>query len=148
MVRYTLKRFTDLAPEELYEIMKLRQEVFVVEQDCVYLDNDDLDQIAHHLLGFDSVGLCTYTRLLPPDTSYKNASSIGRVINHIRTRKLGEGKRLMQISIKRIKSIYPNHPVKISAQTYLQKFYEGLGFIKIGDEYLEDGIPHIPMKMD
>lgn len=148
MVRYRLKRFSELLPEELYAIMKLRQDIFVVEQDCVYLDNDDKDQIAYHLMGFDEEGLCTYTRLLPPDTSYEKASSIGRVVNHKRTRMKGEGRKLMQLSIVRIKNLYPDFPIKISAQTYLQKFYESLGFVKNGEEYLEDGIPHIPMIMN
>ena len=108
----------------------------------------DNNQEAYHLMGYDIEGLCTYTRLLPPGITHQDAASIGRVVNHKRTRMSGEGKKLMQISIDRIKSLFPDHPIKISAQTYLKKFYENLGFVKIGAEYLEDGIPHIPMKLE
>jgi ElaA protein len=145
-LNYTIKTFDALTNLELYKIMRLRQEVFVVEQDCPYLDADGKDLYGHHVMGCDEDGeLHCYTRLLPEGISYDGHSSIGRVINSSKVRGQGEGKRLMQISIDTIKELHPNHDIKIGAQTYLKKFYEGLGFEDLGMPYLEDGIPHILM---
>ena len=146
MIRYTLKRFADLHLQELYDIMYLRQLVFVVEQDCPYLDADGLDQPSFHLMGKNESGqLMTYTRLIPPGISYQGYAAIGRVINHPDIRGKGEGKRLMEISIAMVRQLFPGFPVQIGAQLYLNKFYSDLGFVNHGEEYLEDGIPHIHM---
>jgi ElaA protein len=145
-ITYTLKYFTELTLDELYALMQLRQEVFVVEQECPYLDADGKDKKAYHLLGRDENGtLRTYARLLDEGTSYPGFASIGRVINAKEIRGLGTGRELIRKSIETIHQLYPEWPVKIGAQTYLQKFYEDAGFVDIGVHYLEDGIPHMQM---
>ena len=126
--------------------MQLRQEVFVVEQNCPYIDADGKDIYAWHLLGRDETGkLVVSSRLLPTGVSYENYSSIGRVVSNSSVRGKGTGQILMKESIKRLKKLCPNDKIKIGAQSYLKKFYESFGFEKCGDEYEEDGIPHIPM---
>lgn len=129
----------------LYKIIQLRMEVFVVEQTCYYQDLDDKDEGSFHLMGWDRDQLIAYSRLLPRGLSYPNAASIGRVVTHPDHRGMGLGKELMELSIKYCQEKWPDDPVKISAQTYLKKFYEGFGFEQCGEGYLEDGIPHIPM---
>ncbi|MBK7637876.1 MAG: GNAT family N-acetyltransferase [Saprospiraceae bacterium] len=146
MIRYSCKKFDDLSLIELYEIMKLRQEVFVVEQNCPYLDADDKDLYGYHVMGKDkknAVVCCT--RLLPEGVSYEGFISIGRVANGSTVRGTGEGKKLMDYSIETIKQLYPASSIKIGAQTYLKRFYENLGFKDLNQPYLEDGIPHIIM---
>ncbi len=125
--------------------MVLRQEVFVVEQDCPYLDADGKDQMGHHLMGYDSSGLVAYTRLLPKGISYEKYLSIGRVITAQRVRRHGVGIELMERSIQNIQNVYGENAIKLSAQTYLLRFYKSFGFEPIGEEYMEDGIPHIAM---
>lgn len=146
--------FQKLSVSELYEIMALRQEVFVVEQNCPYLDADGKDLTGWHLMGrnmelptaSDTEGvLVAYTRLLPKGVAYENYASIGRVVNSPKVRGLGYGKNLMIESISQIEKRFPNQPVKIGAQSYLLKFYQSLGFESTGEEYLEDGIPHTSM---
>jgi ElaA protein len=145
---YTTKHFNDLTQHELYEIMQLRQEVFVVEQNCPYLDADGKDVYGYHLMGKDDQHeLQCYTRLLPEGISYSGFVSIGRVINSSKIRGKGFGKELMHISIQQIKELYPGLPIKIGAQAYLKKFYESFGFIDLGTPYLEDNIPHILMEL-
>lgn len=147
-LRYVCKSFDQLTIHELYKIMKLRQEVFIVEQNCPYLDADGKDLFGHHLMGIDENNeLHCYTRLLPEGISYEGFSSIGRVINSSAVRGKGYGKELMQQSIKKIKELHPSYPIKIGAQAYLKKFYESLGFVDIGIPYMEDGIPHIIMTL-
>ncbi len=146
MIYYSLKKFQDLSLQELYDIMELRQLVFAVEQDCPYLDADGVDQPSYHLMGRNKEGkLMTYARLIPPGISYDNYSAIGRVINHQDIRNKGEGKKLMELSICLILQLFPGFPIQIGAQQYLNDFYRSLGFSQIGEEYLEDGIPHIHM---
>lgn len=146
MLDYIVKRFDDLTLIELYQIMVLRQEVFVVEQDCPYLDADGKDQASHHVLGFDADNqLQSYARLVPKGISYEQYNSIGRVITSSNTRGTGEGKILMQTSINHIKRLFPNEKTKISAQVYALPFYEALGFKETGDRYDEDDIPHAAM---
>ena len=125
--------------------MVLRQEVFVVEQDCPYLDADGKDQMAHHLMGYLDNQLVAYTRLVPKGISYEKYISIGRVITAQSVRRGGYGKELMKRSIQQIRILYGQQAIKISAQCYLLKFYKGLGFEPVGEEYLEDNIPHIAM---
>jgi ElaA protein len=144
-LRFVCKHFRDLNLEELYAAMQLRQEVFVVEQDCPYLDADGKDPESWHLMGWQEEQLVAYTRLVPRGISYKNHVSIGRVVTHRSVRRTGIGKALMQESIQQTEALFPGLPVKMSAQCYLITFYESFGFKTIEEEYLEDGIPHIAM---
>ncbi|MBK8349021.1 MAG: GNAT family N-acetyltransferase [Saprospiraceae bacterium] len=145
-ITYSCLPFSELTNADLYKIMKARQEVFVVEQNCPYLDADGKDLYAHHVMGKDTNGqLQCYSRILPEGVSYPGFTSIGRVINTALVRGQGQGKTLMQYSIAKIKNLYPDMPVKIGAQAYLKKFYESFGFVDMGIPYLEDGIPHIIM---
>ncbi|NJN78211.1 MAG: GNAT family N-acetyltransferase [Saprospiraceae bacterium] len=140
--------FNDLTLQELYDIMVLRQVVFIVEQNCPYLDADGNDQKGFHVLGYDNDGdLVAYTRLLPVGVSYIDAVSIGRVISSKKVRGQGIGQELMRISIQEIRRLFGNEKITISAQCYLIKFYESFGFKTVGESYLEDDIPHIKMKM-
>ncbi len=139
-----IKNFSDLSTIELYEILRLRSEVFVVEQDCVYQDIDNKDQKALHVLGYDQNKLVAYTRLFGPG-EYFVQSSIGRVVVNTTYRNKKYGYNIMNSSIEAIKDFYKTTEVKISAQKHLEKFYNNLGFKTIGEPYLEDGIPHIGM---
>ena len=144
-----LFRFADLSPFDLYEIMILRQTVFIVEQNCPYLDADGLDYQAWHLLVYDlNKQLVAYTRLLPIDVPYTGYASIGRVVNLPAMRGTGLGRFLMQQSIATCNTLFGNVPVKIGAQSYLIRFYESFGFCSTGENYLEDGIPHTKMILD
>ena len=151
MIQFICKHFADLTVYELYDIMALRQEIFVIEQNCPYLDADGKDLKGWHLMGRqisddNTEGvLVVYTRLLPKGVSYDDYASIGRVVSSASVRGSGAGKILMQQSIEMMEKLYPNQPVKIGAQTYLLKFYESLGFESTGEEYLEDDIPHTSM---
>ena len=140
------KSFNDLTPEELYNILKLRSEVFVVEQNCVYLDTDDKDQQSFHLSGWNENDLVVYARILPPGLAFEEAS-IGRVVTNPTYRKTGSGRLLMQHAIEKTLLQFAVSEIKIGAQLYLLSFYSSLGFKQSGPEYLEDGIPHIKMTL-
>ena len=142
-----VKTFDELTKLELYSLLQLRSEVFVVEQDCVYQDIDFKDQKALHVLGFDSDNLVAYTRVFKPG-DYFEAASIGRVVVRQDKRHLKYGNVIMETSIKAIETYFKTPLIKISAQCYLKKFYNNLGFHAIGEEYLEDNIPHIAMVKD
>jgi len=143
---FVCKTFDELTLQELYDLMALRQEVFVVEQDCPYLDADGKDQHGWHLMGLSPNGkLVAYTRLLPKGVSYENYPSIGRVVTSPTARGGGIGRELMEQSLVWVEKLFPGSNVKISAQCYLEKFYKSLGFQIVGESYLEDGIPHFPM---
>jgi ElaA protein len=144
MITWSCKNFAKLTNEELYKILKLRNEVFIVEQNCVYQECDDKDQYSFHLMGFQKDVLVAYTRLLPPGISYKQAS-IGRVVTSLLIRGSGIGKELMILSIEHVYRLFGENSISISAQLYLKSFYESFGFIKTSDTYLEDGIEHIKM---
>jgi len=145
-LRFECYEFDQLSLRQLYRVMQLRQEVFVVEQDCPYLDCDDKDLESYHIYGVDSSDkIEAYTRLVPPGISYEGYSSIGRVVTSEAIRRQGQGVPLMQASINKCIELWPNHDIKISAQVYIRKFYESLGFAATGEEYLEDGIPHLAM---
>ena len=141
---WTLKKFEELTSTELYAIMHLRNEVFVVEQNCVYQDADNKDVKSWHFMGWDGETLVAYTRLLPQGISYAEAS-IGRVVSSPKYRGIGAGRELMERSIDTTVKLFNCSAIKIGAQLYLKKFYESLGFIQSGPEYLEDNIPHIEM---
>ena len=146
MLKFHCLSFDELSNNQLYELLQLRQEVFIVEQDCPYLDADDKDQDSYHILGVDSEGkLQAYTRIMPPGLSYGKYSSIGRVITSSSIRGKKQGVPLMQYSVDKTIENWPKHSIKISAQTYIVKFYNSLGFKEVGEEYLEDDLPHIAM---
>jgi ElaA protein len=141
---WTLKKFNELTLAELYAILQLRNEVFVVEQNCPYQDADDKDQKSYHFMGWDGATLVAYTRIIPQGISYTEAS-IGRVVTSPKYRGSGAGKQLMEQSIYNTLQLFNCTQIKIGAQLYLKKFYEALGFVQSSDEYLEDNIPHIEM---
>ncbi|MEM8763026.1 MAG: GNAT family N-acetyltransferase [Bacteroidota bacterium] len=135
--------FDLLSSEQLYELLRLRSEVFVVEQECIYQDIDNKDQKAIHVLGHVENELVAYTRVFGPG-DYFNEASIGRVLVKSEHRVFGYGKQIVQKSMDWLTKTY-EQPIRISAQTYLEKFYSDLGFLSEGETYLEDGIPHINM---
>ena len=141
---FTIKRFNDLSIHELYVILQLRSEVFVVEQDCVYQDLDNKDQDAFHVLGVLDNEIVAYARIFKPG-DYFLESSIGRIVVKKEFRKFQYGYKLVENSIQFIENNLQQNTILISAQSYLTKFYNSLGFIRVGEEYLEDGIPHIKM---
>lgn len=138
------KTFQELSLEELYQLLRLRSEVFVVEQNCVYQDIDDKDQKAVHLLGYSEGVLVAYSRLFQPG-DYFNQASIGRVIIKESYRNKKWGVLLMEESIRLMEEDLQQNEITLSAQLHLKKFYESLGFKCVGESYLEDGIPHIEM---
>lgn len=145
--KFTFKclSFETLNNKALYDIMNLRQSVFIVEQQCAYLDADGKDIPAHHLLCYDDFGLAAYARLLPKGISYDHYTSIGRVVSASRVRRTGAGRQLMATAIAETQRLYGNTPIKISAQSYLLAFYQSFGFEAEGETYLEDDIPHNAM---
>ena len=144
MLDIKVKKFNELTIQELYSLLKLRSEIFVVEQDCVYQDLDGKDAKALHVIGINNNEVVAYTRIFKPG-DYFDIASIGRVAVHKDYRKYGYGKDIMQASINAVNEKFKEQQIKISAQTYLDKFYTELGFKAIGEGYLEDGIPHIQM---
>jgi len=144
MINWITRKFDELTLEELYSILELRNEVFIVEQNCVYNDTDGKDQSAWHLMAIEGDKLIAYTRILPPGISYSDPA-IGRVVTAPSTRRSGLGKELMKRSIEACEKLFGKISISLSAQVYLQNFYESLGFIVAGEEYLDDGIPHIKM---
>lgn len=147
-LNWTTKKFDNLTPHELYAIMQLRNEVFVLEQNCIYQDADGKDLHAWHCMGWNEYGqLMAYTRLLPAGVAY-DIPSIGRVVTHADVRRLGAGKELMNQSIKTCYDLFGKRPIKIGAQLYLKKFYESFGFEQTSEVYLEDGIEHIEMVLE
>ncbi len=141
---FQVKTFDQLTISQLYDLLQLRSEVFVVEQDCVYQDIDGKDQKALHVLGYKDDELVAYTRVFGPGYYFENAS-IGRVVVKESDRKFGYGYELMKASIDAVDHHFKVTAITISAQTYLKKFYNNLGFQQVGEGYLEDGIPHIRM---
>ncbi len=140
----TIKTFQELTLDELYSALQLRSEVFVVEQNCVYQDIDGKDKKALHVLGFKDKELVAYTRIFKPGDYFKEAS-IGRVLVKNNDRGIGLAYNIMKSSIEAIQEHYKKTKIKVSAQTYLREFYNNLRFKQVGEEYLEDGIPHIGM---
>lgn len=144
-IRWEIKKYNNLSKEEFYNILKLRIDVFIVEQNCPYADIDGKDLDAKHIMGYDSENnLIAYCRILKPGVLF-NEPAIGRVVTSAKARGLGVGKELMKIAVLEIKKTHKESAIRISAQLYLKKFYEELGFKKVSDEYLEDNIPHIQM---
>ncbi|MHA4808787.1 GNAT family N-acetyltransferase [Flavitalea flava] len=143
-MNWTSKKFEDLTPAELYAIMQLRNEVFVVEQNCVFQDADNKDQSSHHLMYWASGKLLAYARIVPAGISYAE-SSIGRIVTSPKARRHGIGKTLVQKAIETAYGLNGKTVIRIGAQYYLKNFYESFGFLETGAIYLEDGIEHIEM---
>jgi ElaA protein len=143
-LQWILKRFEELTPLQVYHILQLRNEVFVVEQNCVFQDADDKDQGSYHFLGYAEDRLAAYTRLVPPGYIYTE-TSIGRVVTAPFVRRSGSGRELMIRSIEHAYALFGKGPIKIGAQFYLKQFYESFGFMQTSAIYLEDGIEHIYM---
>ncbi len=143
-MEWQLKPFDALTPGELYSLLALRSDVFVVEQNCVYLDADGLDSVALHLWHPGTPHALAVARLLPPGSIYPEAS-IGRVATAGSVRRTGLGRALFQRALDEVAQRWPG-PVRIMAQSYLTKFYADFGFLIQGEEFLEDGIPHFYMR--
>lgn len=141
---WKVKKFETLTVAELYAILRLRIEVFVVEQNCAFQDIDNKDQHCWHLMGWRNGLLVAYTRLVPNGVAYKEPS-IGRVITSPLVRKEGIGRRLMELSIEECYKLFGKQPIRIGAQLYLKKFYNSFDFCETGEIYLEDGIQHVEM---
>jgi ElaA protein len=144
MINWTVKKFEELSVHELYAILRLRSEIFVVEQNCVFQDMDNKDQFSYHLMGWENNTLTAYTRLIPPGKVY-DLASIGRVVTSQAARGSGVGKQLMEKSIEEAEKLFGKLPIKIGAQLYLREFYNSFGFKQSSDIYDEDGIDHIEM---
>jgi len=148
MIDWQFTHFNDLSPADLYEVLAQRQDVFILEQTCLYPDIDGLDPQAHHLLGWRTIDgrrqLAAYLRVLGPGVKYAEMS-LGRVITTKAARGGGAGRALLQEGIARAEALYPGHRIRIGAQQYLEKFYQGFGFETVSAPYDEDGIMHIDM---
>lgn len=143
-VQWTCKTFDQLSPHELYAALRLRNDVFVVEQSCIFQDADDKDVESLHLSGTLEGSLAAYARIVPAGLSYEEVS-IGRVVVARSARKLGLGRELMSRALVEVYERHGTVPVRIGAQLYLQHFYESLGFSRVSDVYDEDGIDHVLM---
>lgn len=143
--------FSDLSAADLYAALQLRQRVFVVEQNCAYLDADDIDQKANHLFGWQTANgqrlLIAYARLLPPGVKYAEPS-IGRIVSHPDVRGRGAGQALMREAIRRVEAAGWGSAIRIAAQMYLERFYESFGFKRVTEPYTEDNIWHVDMRRD
>jgi ElaA protein len=144
MINWYSKEFGNLTPHELYAILQLRTEVFVVEQNCVFQDMDGKDEHCHHIMGWDGDKLIATSRIVPPGIAYE-FPSIGRIVTSPAARGQRLGKALVNKSIEALNKLYGNSTIRIGAQLYLKKFYELFGFEQSGDVYDEDGIDHIQM---
>jgi ElaA protein len=148
MIEWQRSSFADLTPADLYEVMAQRQQVFILEQTCLYPDLDGLDVAAHHLLGWRIVdgkrALVAYLRILAPGARYAEMS-LGRVLTTRAARGTGAGRELLARGIEYAGHLYPGHRIKIGAQAYLENFYQSFGFKTISEPYDEDGIMHIDM---
>jgi ElaA protein len=144
MLQILTKSFAELSTKELHDILQLRAEVFVVEQNCVYQDIDGKDEKALHVIGFKNGKIVAYCRIFKAGDYFEKAS-VGRVVVAKNERKFGYGHVIFQQSVEAVKEFFKETSIKISAQLYLKKFYESHGFVQVGEGYLEDDIPHIAM---
>lgn len=148
-IEWQWSRFAELRPADLYAAVRLRETVFIVEQNCPYLDADGRDPDAWHLLGWARVAdsertLIAYARVFEPGLRYPEGS-VGRVVTAPQVRRTGVGRALMAEALKRLDALAPGQPVKLSAQHYLVTFYSGFGFRTASEPYLDDGIMHVDM---
>jgi len=146
-IEWICKHHSDLGKEQLYALLKLRSDVFVVEQKCAYpdLDGQDLEGDTHHLMGWEDDQLMAYLRLLDPESQGGDVV-IGRVITASAGRGKGLGHEMMEQALKQAEKHWPQVPIYLSAQAHLQGYYGKYGFVAVGEEYLEDDIPHIGMR--
>jgi ElaA protein len=148
MLEWQWLLFNELSRDQLYEILKVRQAVFTVEQDCAYQDADDLDQRSWHLMGWrndpEEKTLVAYLRVVIPGSKYPEPS-MGRILVARSVRRTGLGKTLMREAITRTLTEYPGSSIRISAQQHLENFYSTFGFTTVSEPYDEDGIPHVEM---
>lgn len=143
-LKHILKTFHELSVDELYDLLRLRSEVFVVEQNCVFLDLDDKDQKCFHLLLYQENELVAYTRIVPAGLSYEEVA-IGRVVSSPAFRGKGLGRKVMELTLEACYQLFGSCDIRLGAQTYALGFYESLGFKSDGEIYDEDGIEHIEM---
>ncbi len=146
-INWHIKHFNDLTTRTFHDLVALREQVFIVEQNCVYQDVDGKDPESYHLIGLSDDGILIATARILPLNINENKIAIGRVVIHADYRKSGLGRVLMNKAIIEVRNIYGRVPIKVSAQKYLKNFYLSLGFIVVGEEYLEDGIPSIEMSL-
>ncbi|MEO8765685.1 MAG: GNAT family N-acetyltransferase [Ginsengibacter sp.] len=146
MITWQCKSFADLTNTELYKILRLRNEVFVVEQASIYQDCDNKDLESHHLFGWKGDAIVAYSRIIPPDVAYAGAGSFGRVATSPDARGQQLGRELVARSLENLCLLFGQVPVIIGAQFYLKKFYESFSFVQKGEMYVEDGIRHIKME--
>lgn len=144
MITWHFKSFKELSKTELYYIIKLRIGVFIIEQNAPYQDCDEKDFVSYHLFGTENNEIVAYARLIPSGVTYEEPS-LGRVITSTENRKKGCGKTLVKLSLEAMKKVFKTSGCRISAQLYLQEFYESFGFNTVSEPYLEDGLPHIEM---
>lgn len=144
MLKWVFKKFKELAPGELYDTLALRQQVFGMEQNCLFLDEDGMDKKAHHLLGYRGEELAAYARITFPGVMFEEVS-IGRIVSAQKERNKGYGKEATVLALQKVREIYGDVPVKIAAQSYLIPFYQSFGFEPVDEEYMWDGIPHRDM---
>lgn len=144
-VRWQWHAWAALSPDVLHAFLKLRSDIFVVEQNCVFSDMDGVDPACEHLTGFDREGrLLAYLRLLPPGVKMKEAS-LGRLVVAADQRRSGLARQAVQRGLERLHARFPGAPIRIGGQTYMERFYASMGFVTIEEPYLEDGIPHVHM---
>ena len=147
-IQWQCLSFDQLTTKQLYALLAARCEVFVLEQNCPYQDIDGIDLISHHLIATTKEAeLAAYLRIVPPNTTFAQAS-IGRILTTKIARGSGLGKQLIAQGIQETQKLYPQAGLKIAAQQYLEKFYQGFGFTTVSEMYLEDGIPHIDMVLE
>jgi ElaA protein len=144
-MRWELRAFDALSTRELYGLMRLRQDVFIVEQKCAYADADGADERALHLFAVDGDEVVACARLFAPGVR-RDEAVVGRVVTAARVRKLGVGRELMRRAIDAVEAQHGRVAIWLGAQKYLQRFYESFGFVRDGEDYLEDDIPHLPMR--
>jgi ElaA protein len=140
------QRFDELSSEQLYLLMQLRQDVFVVEQTCVFGDLDGKDFASLHLSAWNNGRPVAYLRVVPPEVHPSGCPSLGRICTAYQIRRAGLGRELVQRGLELVKTHWPGQDCQIGAQSYLRRFYERFGFVVNGEEYEEDGIPHFPMR--
>lgn len=141
------KKFDQLSAEQLYELMALRESVFVVEQECAYQELDNFDQEATHILGYSQNVLVAYARVLPPSTVYTECS-IGRVLVQKEARNAGLGRKIFDVALTKAQKLYSDQIIKIQAQVYLEEFYASFGFKTISEPYPDWGIWHVDMILE
>jgi len=144
MIEWQWCRLADLSARQLYAVLATRAEIFVVEQNCIYLDPDGRDVGAMHLIAWSGTEVAAYARILDPGAAFAEPS-IGRVLTAKAFRGSGLGRELFAKSIAHAEALYPGQDIRIGAQSHLERFYASFGFVKASEEYIEDGIPHIEM---